>query len=375
MPIYLIILGVFLIYYLIYVGIFYTGLERKYLAANAAALQVSVVVAARNEEKTIRQLLTSLISQDYPQESYEIIIVDDGSTDHTTEIVKDFKKKASNLMLIHSTVDKHIRSRKKHALSLGIEKSKGNIILTTDADCIVGYQWILGIVRYFGRGVGMVAGFSQPFIPQWKEATFVQKYEYIDTIGLFFAAAGSLGADKPFSCSGQNLAFTRQAFNEIGGYENIKDYISGDDVLLMQLIKQAKYKIRFAFGKETYAFTKSEKNLGAFLNQRTRWASNEKPQFFLNQEFFLYLLDVFLLNTMILVGMFLFPIYVGIIWLIKLIAEYLVFRKGTNRFHIEKKRLSLFSLWMLLQPLYITVIGIGGKLNLFSWKKKPRAFS
>ncbi|MBC8382423.1 MAG: glycosyltransferase [Candidatus Cloacimonetes bacterium] len=375
MIILILILSVLLLYYLIYLGIFYRGMGRKYTAAMNAKPFVSVVVAARNEESTIPQLLTSLINQDYPEDKYEIIIADDGSDDNTARIVKDFQKKSDNLILLPVTVSDEVISRKKKALAQAVQKSRGEIILTTDADCVLTYQWISGMVRYFGRGVGMVAGLSTPFIPKWKDATLFQKYEYIDTIGLFFAAAGALGVDKAFSCSGQNLGFTREAFNKVQGYETIKRHISGDDVLLMQLIQNAGFEIRFAFGKETHALTKSETRLGNFLNQRTRWASNERSQISLNIDFYIYLADVFLLNVLIIVGFFFIPLYAASAWLLKAIGEYVILQKGIKRFDLNKKSLSVFPLWAILQPLYITIVGIGGKLHLFSWNKKSRTDS
>ena len=375
MIILILILSVLLLYYLIYLGIFFRGMGRKYTAAMNAKPFVSVVVAARNEESTIPQLLTSLINQDYPEDKYEIIIADDGSDDNTARIVKDFQKKSDNLILLPVTVSDEVISRKKKALAQAVQKSRGEIILTTDADCVLTYQWISGMVRYFGRGVGMVAGLSTPFIPKWKDATLFQKYEYIDTIGLFFAAAGALGVDKAFSCSGQNLGFTREAFNKVQGYETIKRHISGDDVLLMQLIQNAGFEIRFAFGKETHALTKSETRLGKFLNQRTRWASNERSQISLNIDFYIYLADVFLLNVLIIVGFFFIPLYAASAWLLKAIGEYVILQKGIKRFDLNKKSLSVFPLWAILQPLYITIVGIGGKLHLFSWNKKSRTDS
>ncbi len=375
MIILIIFLGVLLFYYLIYLGIFYRGMGRKYTAAMNAKPFVSVIVAARNEESTIPQLLTSLINQDYPEDKYEIIIADDNSDDNTASIVQDFQRKSNNLILLPINIFDDVVSRKKNALTHAVQKSIGEIILTTDADCVVTYQWISGMVRYFGRGVGMVAGLSTPFIPQWKDATLFQKYEYVDTIGLFFAAAGALGAGKAFSCSGQNIGFTREAFNKVQGYETIKRHISGDDVLLMQLIQNAGYEIRFAFGKETQSLTKSERKLSNFLNQRTRWASNERSQISLNIEFYLYLADVFLLNVLIIVGLFFIPLYAAGAWLLKAIGEYVILQKGITRFELNKKSLSNFPLWAILQPLYITIVGIGGKLHLFSWNKKPRTRS
>ncbi|MEA3475200.1 MAG: glycosyltransferase [Candidatus Cloacimonadota bacterium] len=357
------------IYYCYYLRIFFKGLERKYLKAVNEQPFVSVIVAARNEERNIPNLLTTLLNQDYPQESYEIIIANDQSIDRTAEIVKDFQKKFENLKLIDVKISDKVISRKKNALSQGIAKSKGEIILTTDADCIVKTTWISGMVRYFDKNIGMVAGLSTPNILNWRLANFVEKYEYLDTIALFSAGAGCIGKDKPFSCSGQNLAYTREAYSSVGGFEKIKKHISGDDILLMQLIRKAGYKIRFAFGEETYTLTKSEKSLGGFLNQRIRWASNEKAQTAMNQEFFLFLVDVFLLNLIIIITIFFSPLIFIIMLIIKSLVDFIVTNKGINRFKLDKRISKFFPFWALIQPFYIVVAGIGSRLGLFRWKK------
>jgi len=358
------------IYYCYYLRIFFKGLKQKYLKAVNEQPFVSVIVSARNEESNIPYLLTTLLNQDYPQELYEIIIANDGSTDRTSEMVKDFQKNFENLKLIDVNISDKVISRKKNALSQGITKSKGEIILTTDADCIVKATWISGMVRYFDKNVGMVAGLSTPNILNWRLANFVEKYEYLDTIALFSAGAGSIGKDKPFSCSGQNLAYTRGAYSYVGGFEKIKKYISGDDVLLMQLIRRAGYKIRFAFGEATYTLTKSEKNLGRFLNQRIRWASNGRAQFNLNPEFFYFLFDTFLLNLVITISLFISPLLFIISLIIKSFGDFLVIKSGLKRFELNDKVLLLFPIWALVQPFYIVIAGIGSRLGLFRWKKE-----
>ncbi len=359
----------FFIYYCYYLKIFFTGLKRKYLKAVNEQPFVSVMVAVRNEENNISYLLTTLLNQDYPQELYEIIIANDVSTDRTSEVIKDFQKNFENLKLIDVNISDKVISRKKNALSQAIAKSKGEIILTTDADCIVKTTWISGIVRYFDKNVGMVAGLSTPNILNWRWANFVEKYEYLDTIALFSAGAGCIGQGRAFSCSGQNLAYTREAYFSVGGFEKIKRYVSGDDVLLMQLIRKAGYKIRFAFGYDTHNLTKSERNLGRFLNQRIRWASNEKAQTAMNQEFFLFLVDVFLLNLIIIITIFFSPLIFIIMLIIKSLADFIVIKKGINRFKLDKRILKFFPVWALIQPFYIVIAGIGSRLGLFRWKK------
>ncbi|MBC8526789.1 MAG: glycosyltransferase [Candidatus Cloacimonetes bacterium] len=360
------------IYYCYYLLIFYKGLKRRYLHASNEHPFVSVVVAARNEAENIIHLLTTLINQDYPQNMYEIIIADDRSVDRTVEIVKKFQQKFNNIKLINVDILPNIVSRKKNALSQAINESKGKIILTTDADCIVKTTWISGMNRYFGKNVGLVAGLSRPDISNWKQTNFVEKYEYLDTIALFSAAAGSIGQDKPFSCSGQNIAYTREAYNAVGGFKKIKKFISGDDVLLMQLIRNKGYKIRFAFSEATHNLTKSEKHPGKFLNQRIRWASNEKPQSELNPEFFIFLLDVFLLNLIIVMSLLFSFTHFFIFLIFKSIGDFFIIKKGIKRFNLKHNAIIYFPLWALIQPFYILITGIGGKLNLFRWNKNHK---
>lgn len=362
----------FFIYYCYYLKIFFKGLKRKYLKPHNERPFVSVIVAAYNEENKIPHLLTTLLNQDYPQDLYEIVIANDQSTDRTADIVKEFQKKFDNLKLIEVKISDEKISRKKNALSQGINASKGKIILTTDADCIVKTSWISGMARYFDHNVGLVAGLSIPNIMNLTKASFLEKYEYLDTLAIFSAAAGSIGEDKAFSCSGQNLAYTREAYNNVGGFEKIKRFISGDDILLMQLIRKAGYKIRFAFGYDTHNLTRSERNLGRFLNQRIRWASNEKAQLDLNPEFFYLLLDVFLLNLIIIITIFFSPLLFFMMLIIKSLADFIVIRKGINRFRLEKRVLIFSPIWAIIQPFYIVIAGIGGRLGLFKWNRKQK---
>jgi cellulose synthase/poly-beta-1,6-N-acetylglucosamine synthase-like glycosyltransferase len=359
------------LYYGRYERLFYTGLKKRYFHPSDRTPYISVVVAVRNEEHNIPYLLTTLLNQDYPENLYEVIIANDGSADRTVDIVTDFQKKFSNLRLINVAITDQIISRKKNALSQAINVAKGEIILTTDADCIVKHTWISGMVRYFGAGVGMVAGLSLPNVVSWKHSKFIEKYEYLDTLALFSAAAGAIGKGKVFSGSGQNLAYTHNAYNKVNGFEKISKYISGDDVLLMQLIRRAGYKIRFAFGNETHNHTRSQKSIAQFLNQRIRWASNERAQIKLNIEFYIFLLITFLLNLTIVLSLFVAPIFFLLFVFIKGTSEWFVIKKGVHRFKIEHTRLRFFPIWALLQPFYIIVVGIAGQFKLFKWNKKP----
>ena len=363
----IIIFSILFIYYLRYIYFFYVGLNRKYENLRKDTPFVSVVVAAKNEEKTLPTLLSLLINQEYDKEKYEIIIANDRSTDQTADIVLRFQDFFDNLQLVNVKPPPKKASRKKNALTQAVNHSKGEIILLTDADCQVPSTWIKDMVKYFDKNVGMVAGLSLPqrvFRPN-----LVQKFEYFDMLVLFTAEAGAIGSDRPFACSGQNLAYTREAYDEVNGYESVKQYESGDDVLLMQLIRKAGYKIRFAFDENTYATTATERNLIHFLNQRIRWASNEKPQSFLNKEFLIYLVDVFLLNLTLVITLFLDPLLFLSFFLVKLVFEFIILNRGRKTFALRFSEMWFLPFWSILHPFYVIITGIGERLNLFRWKK------
>lgn len=368
MNIFILIFGLLLLFYLKYAFLMTKGLKRKYLNPNINKPFVSVIVAARNEQENISNLLTGLVNQDYPEDKFEVIVSDDGSSDNTAEVVRKFVQKFEQVKLVSVRDGEEVISRKKNALATGLEEAEGEIILTTDADCMVKSTWISGMVKYFGKGVGMVSGLSLPQIDR-THANLVEKYEYFDMVALFSAAAGLLGVDKAFSCSGQNLAFSKEAYDDVGGYSSILEYESGDDILLMQLIRKAGYQIHFAFGRSSFNRTRSEKKIFKFLNQRIRWASNESAQSFLNREFLLYLIDVFLLNIFIIASLFVQPLIFAGSLLLKTAADLWVLKAGFKRFGLSKKHLRFFPVWVILQPIYIFITGLGGKLKIYRWKK------
>jgi glycosyltransferase involved in cell wall biosynthesis len=113
---------------------------------------ISVVVAARDEEKNITHCIQSLLKQDYPVDKYEILIVDDFSTDKTAELIKKFEASGANLKYLSSTAKRHekiIVSYKREAIQTGINASKGKYILLTDADCILPPSWITTFSEQF----------------------------------------------------------------------------------------------------------------------------------------------------------------------------------------------------------------------------------
>ena len=125
--------------------------ETSHTTSDQTFPMVSIVIAARNEEKNIKQCLEKCVNQAYPSIKFEIVVVNDRSEDKTAKIIKKFAIDYKNVRLINieALPAEYKNSGKKYALKQGIENSKGEIILLTDADCLPKTGWIKGIVQYF----------------------------------------------------------------------------------------------------------------------------------------------------------------------------------------------------------------------------------
>ncbi|PID28537.1 MAG: hypothetical protein CSB55_04180 [Candidatus Cloacimonadota bacterium] len=354
--------------YLYYMFIFYSGLKTVNQTVSNKKPFVSVVVAARNEERNITALLTTLVNQSYSEKFYEVIIVDDDSTDNTRNIVEFFSEKFSFVKYQKVKDREKAVSPKKNALGQGIEAAKGEIILSVDADCMVKEHWIASAVASFTEDVQMSAGFSETNISDWSKSSFTQKFEFMDFVIMFGCSAGGIAQGKYFSCSGQNIAYRKSAFMKVGGFSKISHILSGDDVNLMQLFRKAGMKIRFNFSPRNYVVTKPIEGLPQFINQRSRWASNTKYQLGLNPEFFIYLASALILEFSSW-SMLFFDWKIALCLLaVKALSEYNFVKKTVEKFSVPEERIKFFPSWFITRPFYYLAVAVPGQLNLFSWR-------
>ena len=356
--------------YLFYLYLFISGIKSKKHEINNTKQTVSVVIAARNEEKTLPKLLTALVNQSYPETLYEVIVANDGSTDKTMEIVEEFSAKWPFIKFVNVRGRDGVVSPKKNALTQAIALAKNEIILSTDADCFVGKYWIEAIVKeYDNDKIAMVCGFSKTRPGKWESASLVKKFEHFDFIAIFSAAAGAMGSGKYFSCSGQNISYRKNDFNDVGGFSKIWHLISGDDVNLMQLFRKDGKEIKFCQNYHSFVSTRAVDSWQELLNQRSRWASNMKWQIKLNPEFFSYLISAFLL-TVATFGLFFIEWWLPLIIIgLRVVFEYYFLKQSFQAFKIEKRMLKFYPIWFIIQPFYMISISVLGALNIFSWKK------
>lgn len=332
---------------------------------------VSVIIACRNEEETLTRLLTILANQTYPAELYEVIVANDESDDRSEEILKLFSDKCKYINYFN-VVDRDLAvSPKKNALSQAISQSKGEIILLTDADCFPKSTWIESMVQAFTDDVAMVAGYSATKIA-WKKASFVQKFEHIDLLCLYIGLAGGFAIGKQFTAVGQNLAYTREAYDKVGGFSKINHLISGDDCNFMQLLRKEGMKIRFNFEDDSYVKTRPIPSWRKLFNQHSRWFSNLKLMLMSNTEFFLILTTLFIFYVGIVVTLFIDWRIFLIALALKFVGEIQMFYFSYPIFKVHRRLIWFYPVWMVIQTIFNILTIFIGQFNWFVWHGKKQ---
>lgn len=331
---------------------------------------VSIIIPARNEEKSIPDLLNDLSEQIYPKELIEIIIIDDHSTDNTYQKISDFKKLHPdlNIEILKNSTEEINNLYKKAAITLAVNKAKGKLIFTTDADCRIGKYWLHSIVEFYeNTNAKFISG---PVILS-NEKTFFEKLQIIEFTGLIGVGAASIKAGVPIMCNGANIAYERQAFIETGGYKMDKN-ASGDDVFLMFKISE-KYPGELHFIKSTDAivYTAPQKSIKGFFHQRKRWAS--KVNKYKSPLVLFVAASVFFVNVILLssiVFLFFMPSYAEILcWqlALKMLVDF-IFVYSIETFFNRRNLLYLFIPGQILNIFYVTIIAAISPFGKFVWK-------
>jgi len=331
---------------------------------------VSVIIPARNEELHIGRCLQALLQQDYPFQLLQILVIDDRSEDRTAEVVKQYSCMSRTIELIQIKETKPGFSPKKNALHEGIQHVTGEIIFTTDADCIPGPHWISQTMLFFEAGTGMVAGYNPYKILSTNENSFTEMLN-LDYFAMAAVAAACANLNYPVSCTGGNLAYRKLVYEETGGFAQFSNLPSGDDDLFMQQVREkTKWQIRYSTNPQTFVPTEPPTSFKEFVLQRIRYASKGR---FYAKPVSLTLMAVYLLNLILVVISaltivdlnFLAPAITG--FFIKSIAELIFLKKAANIFSYKFRKVT-FWLTAFLHPLYITIAGLLGQVSGFSWK-------
>lgn len=332
----------------------------------------SVIIPARNEEENIEKCLLTVLQQDYSTNFFEVIVVNDHSTDQTEQIVQRLCKSFSNLRLLNLeeyTGTEVLNAYKKKAISIAIQESKGDWIVTTDADCLVTSSWLHFFNTYIHKNNPKFIAAPVIYINSGSVSSIFQCLDFISLQGI---TAASVSAGFHSMCNGANLAYEKQAFKEVNGFEKIDQKASGDDMLLMQKIKKHfPGKVRTLFAQQSIVKTHPMPDWKSFLNQRIRWAS--KATHFKDYKIISVLILLYLFNVSLiilpLIGLFYFPVFIFwiIIFFLKTISEWYFMSLAARFFNQE----SLLKWFWKMQPIHIIYTVTAGFLGLFGnfeWK-------
>lgn len=330
----------------------------------------SIIIPARNEEENIQLSLQDLAKQKFPYANFEIIVVDDNSTDLTAQKVKEIiaQQPDCKISLINLRGGEYNTPYKKNAILAGIEHSNGDLIVTTDADCRFSANWLATLMNFYEKEKPkMIVG---P-VSFHNDNTFFEKLQTIEFLSLIAVTGGAVRINKPIMCNGANLAYEKKAFYETGGFGEDR-FSSGDDVFLLFKIRKifGNKSIRFLKHKNAIVFTEAKKTLKEFIHQRIRWASKNKGY---DANILVVSFSVYMINLLLIIG-FIYAIF-NAEWLG--LMTFLILIKGLidvpilfGIFHFIKRKKALFLALPLivLYPVYIVLTGALGIVSQYQWK-------
>ena len=329
--------------------------------------RVSVLIAARNEVKNIKKLLQSLYNQSFDKNHFEVIVIDDHSTDDTSEVSEHFRvlHPEMNLKLLKAT-----GSGKKQAISQALHAADNELVMVTDADCELPEHWIEVMVDYFmNHNLKMLLG---PVLLSPANTLF-EKLQVLEHLSLIASTAGSAAIGMPVMCNGANMMYDRQAALDVEKYRTDMKIASGDDMFLMeQFIKHyGSQSVKFLLDNEAIVKTETKPNLKSFFRQRSRWASKTKA--YTNWKIIATALIVLMFNLSI-VFFFLAGFFMPVFWIffvlyiiMKTLIDFPILKRITHFMKQHKLLRWMFPL-EFVYPFYVVFTAFSGIFSNVKWK-------
>jgi poly-beta-1,6-N-acetyl-D-glucosamine synthase len=359
-------IGLFLLYavIIIYYWLGWVSIPNFCPSAKNNSLPISVIIPARNEEENIGQLLAALQEQTYPKELTEIIVIDDHSTDATSQIVQSYP----NTRLI-TLNEENINSYKKKAIETGIAAATGKLIITTDADCAPRPEWLQTLVSFKEE---RNSAFVAAPVSINCNSTLVQIFQAMDFMVLQGITGAAVQKNFHAMCNGANLAYERDAFYSVNGFSGVDNIASGDDMLLMHKIWKAfPGRVHYLRSQDSIVSTQPTNNWKEFFSQRIRWAS--KTRFYKDKSIVAVLSLVYLFNLLFLVLLiagFWNIVYwkwlLGL-WFAKTLVELPLFI-NVAKFFGKKWAIPWFVFFQPIHVAYTIIAGFFSQWDSYSWK-------
>ncbi len=368
-------IGITLMYFLL-IASFLLGFDRIKtfeLRKLKPKTRFSVIIPFRNEEKMLPALLESIIMLKYPKDYFEIIFVDDDSDDTSVDLINSLSANSSypptNFKVIKNK--RTSNSPKKDAITLAISQAKYDWIVTTDADSVLPIYWLNSFDEFIQK---QQPDFIVAPITYVNTQGFLQNFQLLDVLSLQGATIGGFGVNKPFLCNGANLAYTKELFKTLNGFDGNSEIASGDDVFLLEkAIQHDKRKVQYLKCEHTVVSTLALNSWSNLIGQRVRWAAKSSASKNLFGKF--VGLVVFSQNALLVCCVLLVPIgimapqYLLFIFLIKFSIDFLLIYKAANFFD-QKNHLKHYFLASLCYPFFSVYVAFIAVFKGFTWKDR-----
>ena len=251
-----------LFYYMIVFGKFSFVKAKK---NNPKKIPISVIVCAKNEEENVTKFIPLLAEQNYP--NFEIVLIDDASSDETLEVFEAFEKQYSNIKLVKVANNEAFWGNKKFALTLGIKAATKEYLLFTDADCYPNStNWITEMTANFTMQKTIVLGYgAYEKIPN----SFLNKIIRFETLLTAIQYFSWAKFGKPYMGVGRNLAYKKDEFFKVDGYRDHLKIRSGDDDLFINQVANRK-NTAVCYSAESFTYSKPKTTFFAWFTQKRR---------------------------------------------------------------------------------------------------------
>lgn len=352
--------------------LFYFGFYKiKYrnLYNSKTKTKFSILVPFRNEEENLIPLLNSLKNIGYPKSHFEVILIDDFSTDNSKNIIEQYcnTNTIENFKIISNR--KNNKSPKKTALLEGIKISHYPWVISTDADCIIPKNWLLSYNCIICKDQpDMICG-PVSFI---LDSTFISKFQILDMLTLQTATISTFGLNKPFLCNGANLAYNKKVFLNLNAFKDNDHIISGDDTFTLQKFTKNNKKVAYNKSLDAQVLTTTQKSISKLINQRLRWVSKST-----HYNIYGKITGIIVVLTNFYIVWFTFlTFYDGqnfkkliMLFLIKFLIDYLYITIGNSFFKI-KISMNDILVSSIIYPFYSILITIISPFSKFKWKER-----
>lgn len=323
-------------------------IERK----NDLNILLSIIIPFKNEANNLPNLVKSLNNQTFSRNKFEVIFIDDHSTDNSFEILLNLEKFFSYKIL--KNIEK---PGKKFAIKQAINHAKGNIIVTTDSDCQAPPTWLEKIYEYFVNYSPKMLILPVKMQPSHKLFTF-NNLQIIEFYALQATTNLTTKINAPIMCNSANLAFEKQIYEEFSSKLK-NEILSGDDIfLLLNAKKKYKKSIMYYLDNNVAITTQSPENIKKFFLQRSRWAS--KLKFYFDPETFIASVIIFFVNIghlYLLVTMLTFITYSKILlFFTKILIDFLIIQSYIKKIN-QKQLYKLIPFVSIIYPFYLIFLG------------------